>query len=99
MLVGAACAAGLAEGKRGAAKVRPPTVPDVALGYLLHLLREVRFDGTLDRNPYLASVGLVGRFLDHRLSSLPGASFHRVGSHVHFDWSVPSLSAWAEATL
>ncbi|MCX5953197.1 MAG: hypothetical protein NTZ40_06835 [Cyanobacteria bacterium] len=36
-----------------------PLVPDDALTYLLHLLREVDFEGTVLANPYLRSVGLA----------------------------------------
>lgn len=70
---------------------------DLALAYLMHLLRGVRFAGTLTENPYLASVGLVEGFLDLRLRGLAGVRYQRMGDLTEFEWSAPSLSAWAEA--
>ncbi|MBM4320916.1 MAG: DUF1819 domain-containing protein, partial [Deltaproteobacteria bacterium] len=46
-LVAAASEAGLLTGKAGARTLRLPRVPDEALAYWLHLLREVRFEGTM----------------------------------------------------
>jgi hypothetical protein len=74
-------------------------VPDLALAYLLHLLRSLRFAGTLTENPYLVSVGLTEGFLDQRFRTLPGISFRRLGQVVDFEWDAPTLAAWAEVTL
>lgn len=76
-----------------------PLVPDVALGYLLHLLRGVRMRGTLTENPYTASVGLAGEGLEDRLSRLPGLNYRKQGGVAEFEWEAPSLDAWAEALL
>jgi hypothetical protein len=65
----------------------------------MYLLREVRFEGSLTENPYLASVGLEGGFLDQRLRNLPGISFHRMAHLTEFEWAAPDLVTWAEATL
>jgi len=89
-----ACAAGLVIGKRDPRAVTVPPVPNDALGYLLHLLRDVEFQGTLLHNPYLASVGLVGAALDGRLRSLPGIRFRRQGDIADFGWEHDSLVAW-----
>lgn len=77
-------------------KVPLPRVPDEALAYLLYLLREIRFEGSLDENPYLRSVGLTGTFLDHRLRSLRSVRLHRVGNVCDFEWAHPDLLRWAE---
>lgn len=95
-LLTAASQAGLVSPKRA---VLLPKVPDAALGYLLHLLRSVRFAGTITDNPELASVGLVDGFLDQRLRTLPGVTFRRLGSVAEIEWEFPTLTAWAEATL
>lgn len=74
-----------------------PRVPDEAIAYLLYLLREVRFDGTLADNPYLRSVGLVDAVLDHRLRGAAGVHLRRVGNVCEFEWTYPDLLHWVEA--
>jgi hypothetical protein len=98
-LLSATSEAGLISPKRDPRTLLLPKVPDVALAYLLHLLRSLRFAGTLIENPYLASVGLTESFLDQRLRALPGITFHRLGQVTDFEWDAPTLAAWAEATL
>jgi hypothetical protein len=98
-LLSAASQAGLISPKRDPRALLVPKVPDLALAYLLHLLRSVRFAGTLTDNPELASVGLVEGFLEQRLRVLPGVTFRRLGSVTELEWDAPTLTAWAEATL
>lgn len=98
-LLSAASEAGLISPKRDPRALLLPKVPDVALGYFLHVLRGVRFAGTITENPYLASVGLTEGFLDQRLRSLPGITFRRMGQLTELHWDTPSLTAWAEAAL
>lgn len=96
-LLSAAYAAGLVATTRDPRPLRYPAVPDDALAYLLYLLREVRFAGTLLDNPYLRSLGLTGAPLEERLRSLPALRFQRQGDIVDFGWRYPSLTAWATA--
>jgi hypothetical protein len=98
-LLSAASEAGVVSPKRDPRTLPLPKVTDVALGYLLHLLRGARFLGSLTENPYLASVGLTEGFLDQRLRALPGITFRRMAQLTEFEWQVPTLTAWAEATL
>jgi hypothetical protein len=98
-LLSAASEAGVISGKRDPRSLLVPKVPDLALGYLLHLLRGIDFEGTLTKNPYLASVGLTEGFLDQRLRALPGLTFRRMAHLTEFEWEAPTLTAWAEATL
>lgn len=98
-LLSAAYAAGLVTSKRDPRPLAVPRIPDDALEYLLHLLREVTFEGSLMDNPYLASVGLDGMILTDRLASLPSLRFGKQGDIVHFGWQYPSLEAWAAATV
>jgi hypothetical protein len=98
-LLSATSEAGLISPKRDPRALLLPKVPDVALAYLLHLLRSLRFAGTITENPYFASVGLAEGFLDQRLRALPGITFHRLGSAIELEWEAPTLTAWAEATL
>lgn len=98
-LLSAASEAGVVSPKRDPRSLLLPKVSDVALGYLLHLLRGTRFDGALTENPYLASVGLNAGYLAQRLRALPGLTFQRMGHLTEFEWATPSLRAWAEATL
>ncbi len=97
-LLSAASEAGLVS-KSSPRALLLPKVPDVALAYLLHLLRGLRFEGTLTENPYLASLGLVEGFLDQRLRALGGITYRRMAHLTEFEWEAPTLTAWAEATL
>ena len=96
-LLSASSEAGLVSPKRDPRALLQPKVSDAALGYLLYLLRGVRFEGTLTDNPYLASVGLAGDLLDQRLRALPGLRFQRMAHLTEIDWTYPNLAAWAEA--
>jgi hypothetical protein len=96
-LLSATSEAGLISPRRDPRTLLLPKVPDVALAYLLYLLRSLRFAGTLTENPYLASVGLSEGFLDQRLRALSGITFHRLGQATEFEWEAPTLAAWAEA--
>ncbi len=98
-LLSSAYAAGLVAANRDPRPVVFPTVPDDALAYLLYLLRGVDHTGTLTDNPYLVSVGLVGRALDDRLRRLPGVAFARMGALTDLTFEHADLRAWAEATL
>jgi hypothetical protein len=73
-----------------------PFVTDDALTYLLLLLREVRFDGTLLSNPYLSSVGLTEGFLELRLRKLSTLRFSRMGDLTDIQWAFPDLKSWGD---
>ncbi len=70
-----------------------PTVPDDALAYLLHLIRDVNFAGTLADNPFLRSVGMQNDALETTLARLAGRD-----DDAGFDlgWMSKSLKEWAE---
>jgi len=94
-LLTTAHSAGLIQGKRDPRPILFPPVPDEALTYLLHLLREVDFQGTLLANPYLRSVGLEDGLLNDRLKRLPDLSFGRQGELVDMGWKHRDLTDWA----
>lgn len=98
-LLSASLSAGLVAGKRAPRRLVIPRVPDDALEYLLYLLREVRFEGTLLQNPFLRSVGLEGRDLDRRLQSLPNLRFRRQGDLVDFGWKCGDLEEWGRILI
>ena len=98
-LLTAAHSAGLVETTRDPRPLVYPRVSDRALSYAVHLLREVRFEGTLLNNPYLRSVGMSGRFLEDRLRTLPGAEIRRMGDLVEFETDTPSLQVWSQTRL
>jgi hypothetical protein len=98
-LLSAASEAGVISPKNDPRTLLIPKAPDLALGYLLHLLRSLRFTGTMIDNPYLASVGLTDGFLEQRLRTLPGITFRRMAHLTEFDWDHPTLTAWAEARV
>ena len=98
-LLSAASEAGLVSPKRDPRALLFPKVPDLAIAYLLHLLRGVHFEGSLLENAYVASVGMGDGFLDQRLKAIPGITLRRMGKLVELDWAHPTLTAWAGATL
>lgn len=98
-LLTAAHAAGLVETTRDPRPLIYPRITDVALSYLLHLLREVRIDATIVDNPYLRSVGLTGKFLEDRVRILPGVTIRKMGDLLEFESSAPDLKTWAIQTL
>lgn len=98
-LLHAAHSAGLLASPRDPRPLSLPRVPDEALTYLLYLLREVRFQGTLVHNPYLASVGLEEDELNRRLRGLAALNFQRQGDVLDFGWRYSNLTDWAENTV
>ena len=98
-LLSTAFAAGLVGGRRDPRPLVFPRINNDALSYLLHLLREVEFEGPLVDNPYLRSVGLEGSTLAARLRSLPTLRYRRTGDVIDFGWRHPTLAAWAEYDL
>jgi hypothetical protein len=98
-LLSAAFSAGLVATNRDPRPVVIPRAPDDALEYLMYLLREVRVEGTLLENPYVASVGLADSSLEDRLRGLPGLVFRRQGDLIDYGWRYADLRAWGEANL
>ena len=83
-LLSTAHSAGLIQGKRDPRPIVFPLVPDDALTYLLHLLREVDFEGTVLENPYLRSVGLEGELAQRSAQAPAGPELRppgRSGGH------------------
>lgn len=96
-LLTSAMSVGLLESKRDPRTIRFPRVSDIALTYVLYLLRPIHFVGTLVENPYLASVGFDFESLVARLRTLSAIQFSRQGSLVDFGWLFDSLESWAES--
>jgi len=98
-LMSCALAAGLLGGKRDPRAAIAPRVPDGALAYLLYLLRTVQFRGSFVKNPYLASIGLMGGHLADRFRALSSIDFRQVGDAHEIEWRYTDLAAWARAEL
>lgn len=96
-LLAAASEAGLLSSAPDPRRVVTPHVPDEALGYILHLLREVVIAQPLFDNDYLGSVALSGVFLDQRLRVVPWVRVQRMGDVVTAEWQYRDLQEWAEA--
>ena len=96
-LMACAYSAGLLENNRDPRRMRLPRVHNDALAYLMYLLRGVDFEGTLLANPYLASIGLDGRYLEEHLGSAPGLHFRRQGDLHNFGWQYANLGEWGVA--
>ena len=93
-----AMTAGILASNRDPRTIRFPRVSDTALAYLMYLLREVRFDGTLIANPYVASVGFDADTLSRRLRTIPALGFRRQGELIDFQWQHDAMEQWAEAS-
>lgn len=98
-LLSASHASGLVTKTRDPRPLAYPRVTDEALEYLMYLLRDVEFEGSLTVNPYLASVGLTAGFLEDRLRALPSLRFSRQGELVDFGWRHDTLADWADARV
>jgi hypothetical protein len=98
-LLSSAYSAGLITSRNDPRPLSFPRIGEDALTYLVYLLREVEFAGTILDNPYLASVGLEGALLEERLRALPALDFRRQGPLVDFGWRYPDLAAWADSTV
>jgi len=96
-LLACATESGLLKGNRDPRSLQLPNVPDDALSYVIHLLREFEFEGTLLDNPYLRSVGLTGWELESRLRNLPSIQFQRQGDVLDVRWQFKSLADWGAA--
>src|SRR5690606_31961302 len=86
--------------EKSSVALRPLTMPrvsDRALAYLLYLLRETQYQGSLSQNPYLGSLGLTGSELEVRLDRLPGLQFRKMSNIKDLHWSYPDLWHWARA--
>lgn len=98
-LLSAAFSAGLIASNRDPRPLVFPRLEDDALAYLMYLLREVRMEGSLLENPYVASVGLDQSVLEDRLRGLSSLTYKRQGDLVDFAWKYPTLDAWADAAF
>ena len=94
-LLSSAAEAGLLSCKPGTRTLTYPHVDDMSLAYLLYLLRNIDFKGSLLSNLYLISVGLSDGYLEQRLRRLPGLNFSRMGDLQDFNWTYSDLENWA----
>ncbi len=97
-MLSCAHAAGLVARTKDPRPLTTPRVTSAALGYLLYLLRDVEFVGSLHDNPYLRSVGIVGTILDDRVRTLPSVTLRRVADLVDISFEHDSPLAWVRAT-
>jgi hypothetical protein len=93
-MLSAAHEAGLIKKRRDPRELHRPTVPDLALAYLLYLLRSVRISGTLFANPYLRSVGLSPELVAGRLNTVPGIAYRSLGGIDELEWQFNGLRDW-----
>lgn len=97
-LLSAAYSAGMVQSNRDPRPVVAPGVPSAALGYLLHLLREIEFAGQINDNPYLASVGLSPSALAAAIRSVPGISIRASSNLVEMQFDHGNLLDWIRDT-
>jgi hypothetical protein len=98
-LLAAAHEVGLVGSTRDPRPLVVPFVPEVVLGYVLYLLREVRFEGTLVDNPYLRSLGVEGDAPSVALARVPGVRLAELGGARELTFLQPSLLAYGLQNL
>jgi hypothetical protein len=96
-MMSSAMTAGILASSRDPRTIRFPRVGDIALTYLMYVLRQVRIEGTLVANPYVASVGLDADETTRRLRLISAVGLRRQGELVEFQWKYDTLEQWAEA--
>lgn len=92
-----ALAAGIISSNRNPRTIKFPRVSDLALTYLIYLLKEVTYTGTAINNPYLASVGIDSEEAIRRLRKIEHLGFRRQGELISFEWQYPTMLDWAAA--
>jgi hypothetical protein len=93
-----ALAAGIISSNRTVRTIGFPRVSDLALTYLMYLLKEITYSGTAINNPYLASVGLDSEEAIRRLRKIEHLGFCRQGDLINFEWRYSTMLDWATAT-
>jgi len=98
-MLSAAVEAGLIRGRRDPRQLSSSSVPDPVVGYALYLLRTVEFEGTLDDNPYLGSLGIDSALFPMAMTRVPGIALRAIGGVREVEWRYPSLAAWGTENL
>lgn len=98
-LLATALNAGLVGGRRDPRAIALAPVPDVVVGYVLYLLRNVAFAGSLTDNLYLRSLGIVPETFAVSVARVPGVRCSELGGTVELTWAEPGLLAWGRKTL
>jgi hypothetical protein len=86
--------AGLLQNNSDPRRPSLPIVSETAITYLLYLLKELTFEGTLLDNPYARSVGLTPDTLIRRLRNNPSVQLLKQGDLNEFSWRHDSLLDW-----
>lgn len=97
-MITSARTAGIVASNRNAVTVQFPRVSDLALTYLMYLLKEINYKGTAISNPYLASVGIDSEEAIRRLRKIQHLGFCRQGELISFEWQHSTMLDWATAT-
>ena len=90
--------AGIVSSNRNLKTIEFPRVSDLALTYLMYLLKEITYTGTAINNPYLASVGIDSEEAIRRLRKIEHLGFCRQGGLISFEWQYSTMLDWATAT-
>ncbi|TWT52018.1 hypothetical protein CA85_51280 [Allorhodopirellula solitaria] len=90
-----ALSAGIIASNRNPRPILFPRVSDLALCYLMYLLREIQYEGSAISNPYLTSVGLDQDEAVRRIRGIRELGFSKQGDLLQFDWQHDSMMAWA----
>lgn len=98
-LLACAADAGLCEKTKDPRRLFYPRVSDHALAYLMYLLKDLHYEGTLKQNAYLMSVGIDGDLWEQRVRKLPWLEYRRMSDVHDLSWQFDSLQSWGQAVF
>jgi len=93
-LLATAFEAGLITERRDPRPLTPVAAPEMAIAYVLYLLREVTFEGSLTDNLYLRSLGVGTDSFRFLAARMPGVRFAELGGVAELTFTEPNLVAW-----
>ncbi len=96
-MLSAASDAGLLKDKRDPRKLSRPRVPQLALEYLLYLLKDTAIEGGIMESAYIRSVAPDSETQRDAFRGLVNVRLEAHGEVQNFEWSYPDLATWADA--
>lgn len=98
-LLAAAHDAGLVAAKRDPRKVTLPNVPPIIVGWILYVLRDTVFEGSLVDNAYLRSLGIDRAALRAVAPRISGLRLVELGGAAELSFEAASIVDWAPSAF
>ena len=96
-MLSTATEAGLLRDRKDPRKLIAPRPPRPGLEYLLYLLRETEFEGSILASPYLKSLAADSGAVKAAVRGLDSVRLQSVGDIQNFEWAYPDLLTWSRA--